>query len=250
MQSFKVVILLLLIIGNLSCKKNDEKIAAANVLVIKSAPSKIELTDIFFINANVGFVVGRPSYILKTNNGGKTWFKLYPDTNKYNNYEYIYFIDSMKGCVRYNGYISYTADGGLNWNLRDTTIKGQISRQYKKERPNVGQYVLKNIGIEVNIPDVTRYGSIKRSVNYGKTWNYVETGIKNNLRGMAFKDSADLILVGDNALWKSYDAGASWIYYRNQDGESVDLLMKATFVGGGTYFAISKTNIYSINFPY
>jgi len=71
--------------------------------------------DIYFVDANIGWIVGFDGYILKSINAGVDWTM--QETNLFSWLESIYFIDTNNGwVVGQNGEILHTTDGGANWN--------------------------------------------------------------------------------------------------------------------------------------
>ncbi|MFC2130867.1 YCF48-related protein [Bacteroidota bacterium] len=85
-------------------------------------------SDLFFIDSNTGFAAGVGPYILKTTDGGESWFKVFDDSDStlltdidfygaqhgiavggklywYESYNYFGF----------NSFVVYTSDGGENW---------------------------------------------------------------------------------------------------------------------------------------
>lgn len=77
--------------------------------------------NIFFLNANIGWVVGGDT-ILKTVNGGVTWVEQEQQTS--GGFYDIFFLDSNTGWIVGNGIIK-TEDGGTTWveQLHDDTLK-------------------------------------------------------------------------------------------------------------------------------
>ena len=86
------------------------------------------LTELFFINENVGFVVGQ-KIILKTIDGGLTWTESFSGNFQI---EGIYFTDSLKGFaigydfINNKSRIIQTINSGNSWtitNLISTSVK-------------------------------------------------------------------------------------------------------------------------------
>ncbi len=73
-----------------------------------------DLMDVYFCNADMGFVVGSEGLILKTTNGGITWSSYSGLPNYYLNS--VYFTDYQTGYIAGDyGIILKTTNGGLNW---------------------------------------------------------------------------------------------------------------------------------------
>lgn len=86
--------------------------------------------NVFFLNKNVGWVVGYGSFILHTSDGGATWSTQHVDSATYNgaivnkDFYYLYsihFADAMNGvAAANNGHYLYTSDGGATWLPKST----------------------------------------------------------------------------------------------------------------------------------
>ncbi len=91
-------------------------------------------TDVFFLNADTGFVVGNNSvggFVLRTHNGGASW-----DSLRYADYQihtiFMTSIDTGYISCFYNTQISVmrTIDGGDSWQMVSTDLGTAISVQY------------------------------------------------------------------------------------------------------------------------
>ena len=79
-----------------------------------------DITDIEFVNANVGFVVTSNGNVLKTTDQCQTWTKIELQASNYQ-IEELKFVDENIGfAVGPLGQIYRTADQGLTWTLTDT----------------------------------------------------------------------------------------------------------------------------------
>ncbi len=85
-----------------------------------------QLTDVFFINAQIGWACGlNLPYILKTIDGGETWnqYSLWSEAN----FNVLKFYDENFGIALNGGDAIYTTDGGQNWVLKDSLIGYDVS---------------------------------------------------------------------------------------------------------------------------
>ena len=112
-----------------------------------------KLTDVYFINENTGFVVGRDSLVLKTDDGGKNWWRIGLSYKTRVTefiggdfwFESVSFLDDRIGCVTGwdvgTGIVACTYDQGKNWkvNLINETFEGIIWKS-KTEVYLVGKY--------------------------------------------------------------------------------------------------------------
>ncbi len=119
-----------------------------------------ELTSIFFVNADKGWVTGGPGIIRVTTDGGNTW------SNQTSGFSAgplwgIYFIDSLKGWVVGGNYdtisvILKTTDGGINWVQQTNPIGHHLMDVY---------FFHKDFGFAVGYE-----GTIINTTNGGDDW--------------------------------------------------------------------------------
>jgi photosystem II stability/assembly factor-like uncharacterized protein len=74
----------------------------------------INFFGVYFVNSNIGTVVGEEGIILRTTDGGQSWV---PQSNgQASGLLGVYFTDTTNGTVVGNdGVILRTTDGGQNW---------------------------------------------------------------------------------------------------------------------------------------
>gem|GEM_PF-3155792 len=82
-------------------------------------PVNTDYTDLFFINASIGFA-GSEAGLFKTTNGGSTWTNL--DNSR--NYQSIHFLDALNGYAIASGRIVKTTDGGTTWSEYERDLGG------------------------------------------------------------------------------------------------------------------------------
>ncbi len=76
------------------------------------------LRSVHFADANHGWAVGGPGYILRTSNGGSTWTEQDSGTSYL---ESVFFTNVNEGwCVGSGGTVLHTTDGGDSWQAQDT----------------------------------------------------------------------------------------------------------------------------------
>ncbi|MEO1434864.1 MAG: YCF48-related protein [Bacteroidota bacterium] len=87
----------------------------------QSAGTDVLLTDVFFIDANIGWVVGADGTILKTTNGGDSWTA--QTSGVTTSLRGVHFLDANRGWAvgfpAFNGTetVLYTSNGGDTWDL-------------------------------------------------------------------------------------------------------------------------------------
>jgi photosystem II stability/assembly factor-like uncharacterized protein len=89
-----------------------------------------DLTDVYFINPDTGWIVGTYKIVLKTTDGGKNWTKIMNNIYQEGCFKRVEFYDHLHGCAvgdhmtayPHEGFAMVTDDGGLTWT--ETTPEG------------------------------------------------------------------------------------------------------------------------------
>ena len=174
-------------------------------------PYKEVFNSVFFVNNNVGWLVGRGSNkhgspIYKTTDGGSTWIRQESGTN----YELtsVRFIDNNTGWViGVGGVILKTDNGGDNW------VAQQSNTDYKFTTLQSIYLENKNEGIVVGTN-----GRVRMTTNGGDYWNALGVDTKYDLFHVCYTDSLTRWIVGkfitideDHTLFlKTTDKGETW----------------------------------------
>jgi photosystem II stability/assembly factor-like uncharacterized protein len=192
------------------------------------------LEDVFFIDDNIGYIVGNWGVLLKTTNGGWSWTSKTSGTNNHltsvvfvnptnatiigtqgiilrstdggqtwfsqpsgtqNTLFDISFADGNNGwIIGAGGTILRTTDGGENW---FTQVSGTTNNLYGVS------FTHENIGTVVG-----QYGLILRTTNGGLDWITQTSGITNNLWEVYFTDSLTGTAVGSSGnILRTIDGG-------------------------------------------
>ncbi len=139
-------------------------------LPVSSGGAYYWINSVYFINSNIGFVVGN-GIILKTINAGNTWSTVSLPSGIANDYIFsVYFTDADNGyavgtdSTLYTGIILKTVNSGLSWTV--LTFK-TITEIYSVHFTNF------NTGYAVGEFAVAGYGTgaILKTSDAGKTWS-------------------------------------------------------------------------------
>ena len=154
--------------------------------------------SIDFIDTLTGYAAGNFSYIVKTEDGGKSWISI-DNPNNYNNYHIrsIKFINSQIGftCDVF-GNIMKTGDGSQSWtNLNSNT--GNTLFSINKINNN-------------SICVVGGGGIILISTDYGTNFTNSQNGFTNSLFTINKTDNNHIFIIGDEILIKTSDGGTNW----------------------------------------
>jgi photosystem II stability/assembly factor-like uncharacterized protein len=245
-------------------------IAQTTVEVVKRpVPAEIAGKDkTFFLNPDTGWVVGRNSVILKTEDGGESFALQTPagvaDTTLYD----VFFVNDTTGwAVGSKGCIWKSTNGGATWTSQtsDTTSKtlysvyavdedtvfiGAASGIILKTVDGGEVWVKQTSGSKKSIKDIyawngrqafaTPYNTKSADVVYtddgGATWEIFNTVVPPNASSKALfacdgtDDGTAYISAYSGVIYKSTDFGHTW--------ESVAVL----YMGFNTFSAISTTD--------
>jgi len=97
---------------------------SADWKIVRQNELNADFNDVYFINENVGWIVGNNATIAHTEDGGTTWIKQNANLDKTYNFTRAYFSDAQKGWViggpvgvgvRVSSIILHTEDNGMTW---------------------------------------------------------------------------------------------------------------------------------------
>lgn len=190
-----------------------------------------------FIDANTGWAVGSGGGLFVTHDGGQTWSTKV--TGISNDLKWIVFPDAQDGYAAGDSVILHTTDGGNTWqqiNLPTTT--NHISSISAPTATTV--YVTAN-------PDSGPNG-VYESTNSGQTWGSSPILASDNFSTVLFPSSADGWAIGNGAISRTVDGGATWKTVAN-DGRNytnIDFVSSSVgYIAGGSDPSQSLTFIMS-----
>lgn len=209
-------------------------------------PGTEQSLSVFFIDAGTGWATTHQGTILKTTNGGRTWFKLRDTSNI--GFSQIFFIDQNFGWVTGSygygyGFIDRTTDGGKTWTTALTTmfpfkeikfidrnngwvIGGPVSRMRMGaidrttdggvtwiENPTDHDAIYTDLDM---VNDqlgwmIGVYGTIHKTTNGGAIWKSVKSTTESILSSVDFIDSQTGWVAGSQGrIFKTTDSGDNW----------------------------------------
>ena len=161
------------------------------------------MSDIKFIDENMGWAVGNEDMLLKTTDGGNNWNPQSTGLNTYPMYELksISFVDSLNGWIVGNnvalgpadtGIILYTTNGGETWEQQflDTIPLSDVC------------FVDELNGWAVGLD-----GAILHTNDSGDSWDLQESGTLVNLHSVCFIDQNMGWICGDSGVILHTDNG-------------------------------------------
>ena len=159
-----------------------------------------DLRDVFFVNENIGWIVGEESFVLKTTDGGENWFKQYEKIpkgvkSKYD-LESIFFLDENIGWISGKHLITRTTDGGNEW--IQLTDSYNLSGDYKSL-----YFINSEIGFILN-----KNNGILRTDNGGINW---QINLSGKIKSIFYIDNYVFLSVDDQAnIYKTTNSGDNW----------------------------------------
>ncbi|MCF6268907.1 MAG: YCF48-related protein [Melioribacteraceae bacterium] len=162
------------------------------------------LSDIFFINENLGWIAGQSGTILRTTDGGYTWEEPIDTLPVIASMYSIFFVDENIGYAGgANDLILKSIDGGATWiEVMFESVGGKIYSLYFTDA-NTG-WVLSG---------TSTGGEISHTTDGGTTWTIQATEVATNLKAMSFYSAERGVCVGGRsgnfAIYYTTD-GLAW----------------------------------------
>ena len=192
------------------------------------------LSSVFFVNHNLGFIVGQDGIILKTTDGGVTWISQVFLPSEW--WAGVFFLNENVGYAfsYHTGKIIKTTDGGNNW-----TLNFSSSSTY---------YYFRSIWFtnENNGFVVGDDGVILSTSNGGTSWTEKLSGTTVDLYDITFTNNQHGYIVGDNnTLLTTIDGALTWTMSNpyNQPMTLHNIAFVNENVGyiGGMFYLVLKT---------
>ncbi len=238
------------------CKK-DKPVLTVATLPFETDDIKMEsvgsfihtnLTDIFFLNASIGFMVSYDGEIYKTTDNGVSWNLKYTNPTANQPFYQILFVDENlgyvvggsascggTGCSPSGGIILKTIDGGNTWStvlthpsvefvsiaVNSLTELFAITKSQIYKSTNAGinwvnidsnHYSLNKINFNGSFGFCTgNGGKIIRSIDNGATWSSATTLAAYYATDIKFKSENGYCLANNQDIYKTDDNGENWI---------------------------------------
>ncbi|WP_242929171.1 YCF48-related protein [Pontibacter vulgaris] len=239
-------------------------------------PNQSSVTKSFFINSKVGHAACKGGKILKTIDGGESWYITESVNSIPSDYFTIHFVNSKVGFAsKQHNTIVKTTDGGETWTPLSNRLVPDAAYSLYFLNENVGFFAGDNGAIHkttdgghtwqwisfqnaridatsiygihfinVNVGYATgARGRIVKTTDGGITWTeYAFT--YNNIGDMAFPSSTTGYALGSE-LYKTTDKGATWKTVNTGLDESMNYYRLAQFFSADTGYVVAHEGFYS-----
>lgn len=169
----------------------------------ENAPIANPLLDVWFSDANNGWIVGAFGTLLKTTDGGASWQDVSQDLDNEMGYHLNAVMGLAEGSVVVTGeagYLTYSKDGGSTWELADLGYDGTLFAL----SANPEGTAIVTTGLRgktfISLGDLSQWTNISPDVGF-------------SLAGVNFYENDQFLLVGHGGtLAHSNDLGESYSY--------------------------------------
>ena len=168
------------------------------------------MESILFINENIGFAVGNPNIILKTEDGGTNWIKQ-SITAEDHQLTSVFFTDEEHGFIAgVENIFLTTTNGGQNWVIHKNINYTPLSVFF----------INSNIGWRVGSE-----GTIEKTVDNGETWIMQSKRFTwDSFQKVDFIDDRNGWIVSNESIYRTFDGGDSWSLQKSILAQGIDNL--------------------------
>ncbi|MDQ1266904.1 MAG: hypothetical protein QG635_2057, partial [Bacteroidota bacterium] len=216
-----------------SCVENTSEVSIAAEVSQISTTFTANLHSVAFANSNVGYAVGDSGSIIKTTDGGDTWFNLFSGSS--NGLACINVVNDNNIFVGGNDIILHSTNQGYSW--EEMYIPGDgfhITINDINFINNIGWAVGGDIMLNSEL------SRILKSTNFGSNWSDVYfTNIKYSISSVLSIDTNSIIFSHSNEIWISQDSAI--IYKSTNNGQNFNIV-KNDYFGG-----VQKLNTFDKN---
>ncbi|MCL4511930.1 MAG: YCF48-related protein [Bacteroidetes bacterium] len=213
---------------------------------------------VFMLDGQTGWIGGDYGAILKTTDGGGSWFVQRSTSSMFDDVSEIRFVDKSTGyCLASTNFASVlltTSDGGDTWNvdssLHNLTVDSLLSPSQLSVTKS-GDSVLVSVycwGYSGTPPVV--HVAVYSSTDLGETWTLCKTPPTSdqNIYGVVFPSLLTELVLTKNSIYRTTDGGNSWQQDSiNLNGNSFILTFR--FLNPDTGYFAGPTDAYSNSSP-
>jgi predicted RND superfamily exporter protein/photosystem II stability/assembly factor-like uncharacterized protein len=167
----------------------------------RSVPTRVTLTEVFFVDRRLGWAVGHDATVIHTRDGGETWRRQFFAPSEEVPLLTVWFADARHGFAAGGfGLLIETRDGGESWQ--------RLALGGPEEDPHLSHLFGGPGGVLVLAAEA---GAIYRSQPVGGPWQRLELPYPGSFWGGLTLDSGAMLLFGMRGhAFRSEDGGGSW----------------------------------------
>ncbi len=238
-------------------------------------PTRTTLTGVFFRGPKLGWAVGHDAVILRTEDGGEHWQKVFSAPEKEQPLLDVWFRDDKAGyAIGAYGYFLKSIDGGRSWAEQalgeddfhlnrfivgpgDTLyIAGEAGALYRSldrgdhwealSSPYEGSFFGGLLGSDEVLLVYGLRGHVFRSTDQGNNWKEVNSGVDALLAGGRVLADGRLVIVGSaGSILLSHDRGRHFVLDAQDSREAYADVLEVT----GELILIGEHGISHITLP-
>jgi photosystem II stability/assembly factor-like uncharacterized protein len=165
-------------------------------------PTRMTLTEVFFVDARRGWAVGHDAVVLHTSDGGATWALQFAAPEEEATLLSVWFENADHGlAVGSFGLMLETRDGGRSWKRREPLMSGE-------EEPHLNHVFG---GPDGSIFIAAEFGCVYRSQDGGGDWLHLQPPYEGSFWGGLALDGGAILVYGMRGhAFRSEDLGGTW----------------------------------------
>ena len=191
-----------------------------------NVPTRATLTSVYFQNSRLGWAVGHDAVILRTQDGGENWSRVYSAPEEQRPLLDVLFLDEKTGfAIGAYGFFLVSKDGGLSW----------LSQPISEDDFHFNQLAVSRNG---KLYMAAEAGRIYASEDKGITWQELSSPYRGSFFGiLPLKDETIMVCGLRGNLFRSQTNGKSW--------KKVPVLTKSMLTDG---LALENGNVVVVGF--
>lgn len=165
--------------------------------------TQVTLTTVAFGDEKVGFAGGHDATILRTEDGGVTWTRVYHDFESETPIFGLFFTSPTHGfAVGAFAFMLETHDGGETWEQRDVIEGGDYDYHLNE--------IFTSADGTIFIP--AEFGNVLRSTDDGATFEVLKTPYEGSFwNGLGLADGSVIVFGMRGNAYRTEDNGESWV---------------------------------------